>query len=248
MDPSETNRHRFRELGGFTKLMRWLKTNSTYNAMTACNLQNVVSTQTPEQNRQELVSLGYIPITIQSMKDFRTHSCARGEAVWDIANLFLHIPEWVNEFYERGIIEQAIALLRDEPDENDAGRSLDPLGPDNRAGMCRTLHSSMRVLVGVASKNATRRAAVVKAGVFDEIATMLQRVGDLRYRSVWGQDFDVVAQACQTLHDLADDGSETDRATLKQSGALDVVTTLMARLARGELAWQVCNMLLSRKF
>merc|ERR1712190_143970 len=117
MDPSEKNRHRFRELGGFTKFFRWGQQH--YNGAVLGNLQNIVSTQTPPENREELVSLGYIPTTVKAMRDFRTHSVTRGEAVWDIANHFMDNSEWLDPWYKQGLIGKVIKLFRDEPDEFD---------------------------------------------------------------------------------------------------------------------------------
>lgn len=241
MDASQANRHRFRELGGLTKVLGWAQKH--YNGVVLCNLQNIVSTQAPMENRELLVSKGYIPTTVQAMRDFPTESCARGEGVWDIANLFLDKPEWVDEWYRLGLIEEVVKLFRDEPDEYDAGRSLDPLGTFDKAGMCRLLHSSMRVLGGLARRNATRRGALLLAGFADALAAMMRRVGDLRYRSVWGQSFDTLEQACDTLKELVREDPEVNPA-LTKSGVLEQVSLLMARRSRDDQGWRSCDGLL----
>lgn len=240
MDGSEANRHRFRELGGFTRLFGWVQKH--YNGDVLCNLQNIVSTQTPMENRELLVSKGYMPTTVQAMRDF-PGSCARGEGVWDIANLFLDKPEWVDEWYRLGLIEEVIKLFQDEPDAHDAGRSLDPLGTHGKAGMCRLLHSSMRVLGGLAHHNATRRGALLSAGFVDAIATMMRRVGDLRYKAVWGGSFDTLEQACTTLTDLVREDPEVNLA-LTKSGVLEQVSLLMARRSHDDQGRRSCDGLL----
>merc|ERR1712083_1211447 len=103
---------------------------------------------------------------------------------------------------DAGAVEELIRTLRVEPDAFDQGWSHDNLGTVDKSGMIRCLSSSLEVLNCMARNNATHRDNIVKAGGVQSIQTMLQRVGDLKGRAVFGAEFDVTVDACATLDAL----------------------------------------------
>merc|ERR1712083_345270 len=118
--------------------------------------------------------------------------------------------EWLDEMYNLGVVDEILKLMRDEPDEYARHRSLDPIGPGNKGGMTRIMHSSILLLRKLARDNSTRRDGILRAGSVEAIATMLHSVGDLVHNGVMRSDFDPLMQSCGFLDDLLRDGPEAD--------------------------------------
>jgi len=182
------------------------------------------------------------------MKEFLSGSCSRGEAVFVISIYFLARPEWLDEIYKLGFVEEVLKVMRDEPNEYDVGRSLDPIGPGNKGGMTRLLQSATSILSQLAASNSTRSDALVKANVFDEIATMLRRVGDLRTTTVWGAGMDVLAGSCEVVQAVKygmQAESDAGLVALKTSGVVEVIAALKSGRGQDQRGLESCHRLLN---
>jgi len=244
MDFCPPNVERWREIGGLAWTFDLI--NTSYNADYMGQFQCLASTQNTPRNKEYVVSRGYFQITMQAMKDFRTNSNARGEGIFVTTYMLTDKPEWLNTIYEVGFLLEALQLMEDEPDEYDRGRSLDPIGWENKGGMTRCLHHCVMLMRLLAQNNSTRLDAVLKAGSVEAIVKMLRRVGDLAYDGVMNANFDPTLQVCKTLSVLAAQGGEPARAAIKKSGALDVISDFMSMRNRFGECFSVCNSFISQ--
>lgn len=237
MDFCPENRARFLEAGGIDLMFELA--HKYYDEAIMSAFQCIFSTQSEEANKLRIVALGYFKLTVQCMKDF-PQSVARGEAVWDMASQFIGKPEWHIEAHDAGVVEEVLKIMKDEPDLFDQGRSTDPLGIANKAGLTRVLYGSLTIMRTLADGNATHRSTLLGAGGIESIAVMLRRVGDLHGQAVFGAQFDVLGRACEALRALAGRDDAVPLAALRSSGALDQVAALVRNRAP-----QVCSDLLA---
>jgi len=213
------NRQRVNRAGGVELALQLAR--GYYDAGTETSIQCFFSTQcpTPEENTAAMVRGGYIPFSVQVMKDF-PRAPARGEAVFVLNMCFARNATHLAAMVDAGIIKETIKVLNDG---SAAGTfaDIDPISSDTRVGI-----SGMSLLGFLARENVTVQSMAVDAGAIEAIASMVLALGERNEHMPYGADLDMLPFACMALTSLLG----TSAASAARASNTGVVTSMASWL------------------